>query len=228
TIYYSETLGEQSSISIFLVGNQLITGLTYGYVIVYERLDGNGNWVPSAWSVPMYITLTGLQNAIQLSDIPTYRCSANGGQLAVYRAVFTTPAVTAPITPAVYHKVTINGTLMNDPTVDSISYLDQLSDLAAGFGQDLYNLNASGGSVLPNDQPTASKALAIYANHLTSIGYDNRIYTSKIKQDNFGIPWSLQLSQAIPDASTLTTLAYSENTCNVFSMAGTWRVVGAP
>jgi hypothetical protein len=233
TVFYNEQMDllglGSSQVSIFLVGNQLISGLTYGYVIVYERLDGNGNWVPSAWSVPMYVTLTGLQNAVTISDIPTYRCSENGGIISVYRSSFTTPAVKTPLAdPGVYKKVTLNGAILNDPTVDAVTYLDQLSDLAAEFGQPLYNANADGGAVVPNDQPPALNSLAIYANRLMAIGYDDRIYTSKAKQDNFSVPWSLQFSQAIPDASSLTALAFTENACEVFSANGIWRTVGSP
>jgi len=138
-------------------GGGLTTTNAYNYKLVYEEIDGQGLIHPGAVSVATMITLSGSNDAVVLT-IPTYRLTSKRRvRVSVFRSLgnatgdpqaieFFRVSSVDPTTAG-----SPNGYLLNDPTVDSVSFTDNMSDATAKTLEPLY----TNGGVLAND-PIAS------------------------------------------------------------------------
>ncbi len=99
-----------------------MTAQQYFYQAVYEWTDNQGNIHRSAPSIPVSVTTTGSTSFNQI-NVPTLRLTyktANPVKIAIYR--WSTAQEN-------YYQVTsIASPLLNNPLIDSVSYVDTLSD----------------------------------------------------------------------------------------------------
>lgn len=141
----------------------------YAYQVTYEWTDNAGNIVRSAPSIPVFVTTTGTGSIGSVTlNIPTLRLTAKTGanppRITIYRWSVGEP---------VYHQVTgytSSGVILNDTTVDSISYVDVTSD-AQIEGRNIIYTN---GGVIENIAPPASDVVALYKSRVFLIDSENR------------------------------------------------------
>lgn len=136
-------------------GGALTPSVTYEYKIMYEFEDAAGELHPGAVGVALNVALGAGQNAATLT-LPTYRLTTRAGHIRIsvwrapgnqtglpsslpfYRVTSTDPSATGP-----------NGYVTNDPTVDSIAFVDNIADTALIDLEPLY----TNGGILSNDPP---------------------------------------------------------------------------
>jgi hypothetical protein len=137
---------------------------TYQYQVTYEWTDNNGQIHRSAPSIPVtvnanannHITLSGptlrLTNKTRIS-IVIYRTQASGSPNELNR-------ITSTIDP-----------LLNDPTTDTWSFTDTLSDTAADSNELLYTT----GNILENLAPPANAIITTYNNRVFLAGLSDKL-----------------------------------------------------
>jgi hypothetical protein len=122
---------------------------SYLYRVIYEEIDAQGEVHRGPESVGTAVTLTGSNDSVTLA-IPTYRItsrrrvrigvfrSLQGDDSQLYRVSSLDPSATGA-----------NGYVANDPTVDTISFTDELSDALTAEREPAYT---NGG--IPTNDPT--------------------------------------------------------------------------
>lgn len=125
---------------------------TYLYKIVYEEVDAQGELHQGPPGVAITVEMTGGPKKVTLA-IPTYRLTSKA---RVRIGVFRTEAdAEGPISAIPFYRVTSlepdgtgdNGYLVNDPTADTVSFTDNLTDAVLITREPLY----TNGGILPND-----------------------------------------------------------------------------
>lgn len=130
----------------------------YFYQVTYEWTDNQGNLFRSAPSIPIGVTTTGsgIIGSITV-NIPTLRVTykiTNPVKLVVYRW---------SVANQTYYQVTsITSPTLNDPTIDSIAFVDTLADSAI-LGNDI--IYTDGGTV-ENIGPPATSILTLFKSRL--------------------------------------------------------------
>ncbi len=141
-----------------------ITAQQYFYQVTYEWADNQGNLFRSAPSIPVSVTTTGSTSSNTIS-VPTLRLTyktANPVKIVIYRwstAQQTYYQVTSILTP-----------LLNNVTVDSLSFVDTLSDSAIIGNNIIYTT----GGVLENISPPGSDILTLFNNRLWLVDSEDR------------------------------------------------------
>ena len=143
----------------------LTGGDTYNYVYWYEEIDAQGELHPGACSVQTLFALPSSGGQSTTHTIPTYRLTsklrvrigvarsagnATGAPTAIrfYRVSSTDPTQLG---------AAFNGYLLNDPTVDSVTFIDGMSDAVLITKEPLY----TNGGILSNDPyPIAGSCIA--------------------------------------------------------------------
>lgn len=130
----------------------------YFYEVTYEWADNQGNVFRSAPSIPIGVTTTGSGTIGSITlNIPTLRLTyktANPVKIVIYR--WSAGQQT-------YYQVTsLAMPLLNDPTVDSITYVDTLADASIIGNSILYTT----GGVIENIGPPATNVLTLYKSRL--------------------------------------------------------------
>src|SRR5256885_15532762 len=104
----------------------LIPAGTFQYVVVYSWTDNQGQIHRSAPSIPVSQVTTGATSSNTLT-IPTLRLTAKQGTRApVVLEVYRTQSNTGTF----YLVSSITAPTLNDPTVDTVSFVDTLADTA--------------------------------------------------------------------------------------------------
>lgn len=141
----------------------------YYYQVTYEWVDNQGNLFRSAPSVPVGALTTTGSSSVTL-NIPTLRLSYKSNvKICIYRWSAGQP---------IYHQVTqVLTPLLNDPTVDSVSFVDTLSDTSIQGNNILYTT----GGVVEDTGISAVSATALYRSRLFALSSEdpNLIYYSK-------------------------------------------------
>ncbi len=128
------------------LGN-LTPNSTYVYKIVYEEIDGQGELHPGPVGVGVSVVLVGGGVASVLT-IPTYRLTSKRRvRIGVFRSLSNANAEWFRVSSVDPTAVGANGYVLNDPTVDSVSFTDELSDATIAVLEPLY----TNGGVLSND-----------------------------------------------------------------------------
>lgn len=142
-------------------GGPLTAGATYYYVLVYRWIDANGRTWPSA---PSRVTSQAMgANTKNTLACPTERLADRDDvYIDVYRG-------------AANDNVTFGliGTVVNDPTVDVVGFIDTFADTAVAAGQALYTNGAVGNRPLAADGIPGSSVVAIAAGRAWIISNDN-------------------------------------------------------
>lgn len=148
-----------------------ITAQEYFYVAVYEWNDNQGNIFRSAPSVPVSITTTGTTSTNTV-HVPTLRLTYKINspvKITIYR--WSTAQ-------QVYYQVTsVTAPILNDISIDSISFSDTQADSAIVGNNILYTT----GGVIENIEPPAVSSLALFKSRLLAISAEdpNTIWYSK-------------------------------------------------
>lgn len=169
-----------------------LTAQEYFYQVTYEWTDNQGNAFRSAPSIPVSITTTGSTSSNTV-NVPTLRLTykiANPIKIVIYRWSAGQEAyyqVTSIITP-----------VLNDPTVDQVSFVDTLSDSSI-LGN---NLIYTTGGVLENIGGPAFDSVFIF---------DDRLFGIDSEDKNL-LWYSKQVIEATPvELSDLLTLYVAPN-----------------
>ena len=128
----------------------------YNYVVTYEWTDNQGNAFRSAGSIPLPVTTASAIASVTLT-IPTLRVTAkvqNPVKIVIYRW---------STTQEVFYQITsITDPILNDPTVDSVTYLDTQIDSAITGNNILYTT----GGVVEDIGGPASSAMTLFDDRL--------------------------------------------------------------
>jgi len=160
-----------------------IAAQDYSYVATYEWTDAAGNLQRSAPSIPVNVTTTGATSENTVS-IPTLRLTYKGGVNPV-RIVLYRWSTAQPI---FYQVSSISAPTLNNPTVDSVAFVDTLADSSIIGNVILYTT----GGVVENIGAPASAAMALYKNRQMLINAEDRnvIYYSKPVVQNTPVEFS--------------------------------------
>lgn len=196
--------GTHSAETITVTGN-IATAQDYYYQGIYSWTDNQGNAFRSAPSIPIKQTTTGSTSTNTIT-FPTLRLTYKASvKLALYR--WSTAQQT-------YYEVTsIASPTLNDPTVDSVTIVDSLSDASILGNAILYTT----GGVVENIGPPACSALALF---------DDRIFL--IDAENPNLLWlSKQVIESTPvEMSDLLTI-YVAPTLSAQGSTGNLKCLGA-
>jgi hypothetical protein len=146
----------------------------YRYVALYEWTDAQGNIHRSAPSLPSTITLGAGEDSVAV-EIPTARLTyKTDARIVVYRW---------SVAQQTYHQVTsITTPVLNDPTVDSVTFTDGFGDASLAANPILYTT----GGVIENIAFPATHSLANFKNRLVALSSENRnnIVASKVNTES--------------------------------------------
>jgi len=136
----------------------------YYYVAVYEWSDNQGNVFRSAPSIPVNANNTH-GNARYDIFVPTLRVTskiANPAKISIYRWSTAQP---------IYYQITsITSPILNDPTIDYITYVDSVADSSIAGNNILYTT----GGVVENIGPPATSAMTLYKSRLFLVDSEDR------------------------------------------------------
>lgn len=140
-----------------------MTAQQYYYQVTYEWSDNQGNIFRSAPSVPISITLTS-GTAVEVS-VPTLRLTykiSNPVKIVIYR--WSTAQQN-------YYQVTsIQDPILNDTSIDSITFVDKSSDSAI-LGN---NLIYTTGGVVENIAPPSADSITLFQSRLWMVDAENK------------------------------------------------------
>lgn len=151
---------------------------TYYYQVTYEWTDNQGNIHRSAPSVPIVAVVSGGGGSGKVTlNIPTLRLTyktSNKVRIVIYRW--------STAQQSYYRTTSITSPTLNDPTTDSITYIDTLAD-ATILGNDLIYTT---GGVIENIAAPACSAMALYGDRVFLIDAEdpNLLWYSKVILQN--------------------------------------------
>lgn len=202
-------------------GGTMTSGAKYLYAICYEEIDGQGELHPGAVGVKLTATLGGGDTRVTLT-IPTYRCTAkNRVRIGVFR---TAPNATGAPDSIEYFRVSStdptaagsNGYVLNDPTVDTVTFVDDMADATVATREPLY----TNGGILSNDPPDmAGGALDGGKSRLywTASDDPNLVYYSQQLRDDTAVEMSAALSVRIdPYGGAVVAVSAMDDVVYVF------------
>lgn len=163
--------------AVAAAGGSMAAG-TYGFVVVFEWTDGQGQRHRSAPSIPLSVVV-GAAQKVTLT-IPTLRITARGAtRTKVEVVVYSTTA-----NGIVYYKTPndpatdpVASPLYNDTTADTVSFVRTIVDASITANQILYTQ----GGILPNMPPPAARLIAVTKNRAFLAGLEDvrRVWYSK-------------------------------------------------
>lgn len=183
---------------------------TYNYILLYEEVDACGELHPGATSVPHTVTISGGGGSGSVSiTLPTYRLTSKKHvRIGVFRSAQGQTGDPESIT---YYRVTntdpsdttgANCYVMNDTSVDSITFVDALTDASLLTREPLYTV----GGILSNDPvPCAGNCIA---------GGKARLYWTDPSDPNL-----VRYSQQIREETALESPAPLTITCDPYGGA---------
>lgn len=201
----ADATGSHSAETITFTGN--VSAQQYYYQVTYEWTDNQGNAFRSAPSIPITVTSTSGHSSTVI-NVPTLRLTyktAHPVKIVIYRW---------SVAQQVYYQTTsISQPLLNDLTVDSVSFTDLNSDATILGNNILYTT----GGVVENigAPPTASMTL-----------FDDRFWVIDAEDRNL-LWFSKQVIEATPvEMSDLLTM-YVAPSIGVTGSTGIMRALGA-
>lgn len=212
-------------------GGALTASATYLYRLWYEEIDGAGEIHPGPVTVGTTVVMGGADTQVTLT-IPTLRltlrrrvrigvarspANATGGidQTPFYRVSSMDPTATGA-----------NGYILNDPTVDSITFIDQMSDAVLETKEPLYT---NGG--ISNNAPSSWRGNVIAGGKArlfwTDSSDDNLVRFSQELRDDTGVEAPADLSIRVdPYGGAIVGLAVLDDTVIVFKQRAIYAFGG--
>lgn len=157
----------------FASGGSLGSGL-YQYTMVYACTDNFGQINYSATHTPISVTTSSGSSRVSITGPMLRLTNKVGVTIIIYRTLLNQGnfyRVTSAVSP-----------IMNDPTVDTFTYVDTLSDATISSTELVYTT----GGALDNIAPPACSIICTYNNRVFISGMEdpNLIWYSKNKFDN--------------------------------------------
>lgn len=172
-----------------------MTAQQYYYQVTYEWNDNQGNLFRSAPSLPIAAETTGTTGSVTL-NIPTLRLTykiASPVRIVIYRW--------SAGQQSYYQIIPINTPILNDPTADSVTYVDTAIDSSILGNNIIYTT----GGVLENIVAPATSNICLFNNRLFAVDAEDR-----------NLLWySKQIIEATPvEMSDLLTLYIAPTTAS--------------
>lgn len=143
---------------------------TFQYSVCYEWTDNQGNIHRSAPSIPISVTTTGGGTSTNTLTIPTLRLTqkqTGTGRTPIRLVVYRTQADAT-----LFNQVTsITSPLLNDLTVDSVTYADVSSDATIVGNPFLYTT----GGVIENIAAPATSMICTFKNRVMVVPSENKL-----------------------------------------------------
>lgn len=167
---------EQLNNTVTAAGN--IADGTYFTQVTYEWTDSQGNIHRSSPSIPLETTVSGGGGTASITfEIPTLRLTYKENvRIVLYRW--------STAQQAYYQVTSITSPLLNDPTVDSVTYIDTLADSSILGNQLIY----TSGGVVENIAMPSTKVLTLFKSRLVIINAENPDQIWYSKQVIQGVP----------------------------------------
>lgn len=209
-----------------------ITVGSYQWAFLWEWFDNQGQIHRSAPSVPVEITIVGTQRVT--FAIPTLRLTAKqGARTAPVLAAYRTLEIGAN-GGDVFYRVSsrtvaggVNGLFLNDPTVDTITFVDNLTDASIQSNELLY----TNGGILENFPPEPCSAGVTYKNRLFVNTTDGSGFTYYSKATAPGeapsFNQALQLATD-PEGGDVTSFGVLDDKLVLQKLVTNWASVGEP
>lgn len=205
-------------------------GEEHRYQLVYKVLDTKGNVTRSITGpVTAPTTVTAGNNALQLT-IPTLRMTSHERVLIeIYSDVWDTANNTAGNQ---LRKITVDEAtegdervpVYNDPTVDTITFVDRVRNSARAIGAAVYT---DDGTLDYYPCPAFSTG-CVFADRVFVGGYDNRVYYSFSKVPGQGIAFNQErFFVTLPTSQRVTALVPLDNRLFIFCESKIFYVDGA-
>lgn len=166
-----------------------ITAQQYFYIATYEWSDNQGNVFRSAPSIPVTVTTTGATSSNTI-NVPTLRLTykiSNPAKIVIYRW---------SAAQQTYYQVTsLTSPLLNDTSVDYVTFVDTQPDSAIIGNNILYTT----GGILENISAPAPKIMTLFNNRLFMIDAEdqNLLWFSKQVIENTPVEMSDLLTMYI-------------------------------
>lgn len=195
-----DSLSIQGNIAARPNGEDLNTDVYY-YQVTYEWSDNQGLIYRSAPSIPVAVTTAGSgTTGIITIDVPTLRVTqkvANPVKIVIYRWSVETE---------VYNQVTsITAPILNDTTIDSVTFVDTLSD-ADVIGNNI--IYTTGGVVENVNAPACNGIMTLF---------DTRLWLVDAEDPNVLWPSKQVIENTPVEMSDLFTIYIAPNTGTVAS-----------
>lgn len=191
---------------------------SYLYSVIYAYTDNNGLVQRSTSSIPVQILMT-LTGSISIV-VPTLRLSEKSNvRIEVYRTEGTNDGSTN------YFRVSPLNPVLNDPSIDYVSFIDTLADEDIISNDLLYTV----GGVLDNTAPPSSSMIVQYKNRLFIGGLEdkNLLWFSKYVFQDTAIQFSEFLTfKCDPRGGDITALGVLDDKLIIFKETAIWAVVG--
>lgn len=206
---------------------------TYLYAYWYEAVDAQGELHRGAVSVKMLVTMTGGPKKFSHA-LPTCRLTRfASARICVARSVAgaTGTDSTLPLFKVTANDVTIssgdNRYVTNDPAVDTVAFIDNLTDEQLVLREPLY----TNGGILSNDPaPWSGEVIASGKNRLiwTDPTDPNLLRYSQLPEDDVALQAPVALSIPVPAlGGRITAVGILDDTIVPFEETATF-VIGGP
>lgn len=195
----------------------------YGYKVWYEEVDAQGELHPGAVGVQIDIVLTGANDQVTLT-IPTYRLtSKNRVRISIARSVGNDDSQFFRLTSL---DPTSAQYLLNDPTVDTLTFVDGLADAALKLREPLY----TNGGILSNDPvPIAGGVVAGAKSRLFFLHPDdpNLVCYSQQLRDDTAVEMSAALTVRLdPYGGGVVALSAMDDAVYCFKLGSIYGFAG--
>lgn len=200
---------------------------SYSYIACWEWTDNQGQLHRSEPSVPTTITTTGTNKTVTVTvrALPITNKETRFGDkrtpvvLAIYRTQ------TLGTSYFRVNQLTVNY-VYNDPTVQTLQYVDTMADTVLGSNSLLYTT----GGVFQNIAIPSANLMAVGKNRVLVAGVDtepNRIFYSKEKEEGVGVEFSNELSLIVDSlGGDITALATMDDKILVFKKSLIFYIAG--
>lgn len=209
-------MGPERILTVKAGGGSMTSGATYQYIVWYESTDGLGEIHRGPTSIGQVVVMGGGDTQVTLT-LPTLRVTRKDNvRICVARSL--------PGDTSIFHRVSsldpttagaINGYIPNNTAVDSVTFIDRMSDGNAALEEELYTV----GGILSNDPAPLGSHVAVGKNRLfyTDAQAGNVVRFSKRIATGFGAECAPELMHDIdPLGGDITCLASMDDVIYVF------------
>lgn len=194
----------------------------YQYIVVYEWIDGKGQIHRSVTSLPVAFTVTGGPRNVTLT-IPTLRYTS---KKAPVRAEVVISVYRTAASGTLFYKASSDtAPLYNDPTVDTVSFVDTTTDATLTARPLLYTT----GGTLDNYTVPSCNVVRVFKNRLFVAGLEREsdVLFSKSHVNDEGVAFSdLFNLQVGNQGGSVTALAVLDEKLVLFKETGIYILTG--
>ncbi len=210
-------------------GGSLTSSTTYEYFVWYESTDAAGEVHRGPVSPGLLLTLGGSQTQVTLT-LPTLRVTQKTNvRIMVARSLAAKTGdaerkfrVTSldPTTAG-----SANGYVANDTTVDTVSFVDRMSDSVLATFDELY----TDGGILSADPVALGSSIAVFKGRLlaTDPSDGNTLRFTQFKADGYGAQMAPELALSVdPFGGDITAIATRDDRAFIFKAGAIYTFVG--